>query len=894
MNGQTISHYKILEKLGEGGMGVVYKAEDLKLKRIVAIKFLPKRLSIHGEERERFTQEAQAASSLNHPNICTIHEIDAVNDETFIVMELIEGITLREWIRKQSEQSEGYRKLGVKEAIDVAAQIAEGLEKAHEKGIVHRDIKSENIMVTTDGRAKIMDFGLAKLRGSSKLTKTGSTVGTIAYMSPEQVEGLETDHRTDIFSFGVVLYEMLSGKLPFQAEHETAVMYEIINVDPKPISEIRQGVDSELDRIVMKCLEKDREIRSQSMRDVLVDLKRYRRDSAGKRIERQSAKIPKIAESIPAESKSRSTRSRSGLIVGGAVLGAIIVAGILYFQKASIPLIVPVKSDVAIVKITSRPGLEDEPSWSPDGKFLAYTSDDRGNYDILVLPLGGGQPIRIVDSPADDMQPAWSPDGSKIAFVSARDHGGHLSLLMNAGPVEPYVKGKAGDIFLIPAFGGAAVKLIDNGYDPAWSPDGKTIVFRSIRGGRWDLWTIAAEGGTPNQLTNDEDMDLQPSWSPDGKWIIYTSGPTSYFELCAIPAGGGARQMLTNDKSTVLRPGWSPDGKFILFSSTRTGIMNVWKIPFEPGSKLLSSAAQITVGEGDNVNITVAAGGRKIAYATVKSTADIWELNVKDKRLRQVSSETGDEDSPALSPDGKTLLIYSDRTGVQEIWTMDLIGNFLSQLTSSKLGDVFPAWSPDGKLFAYTQIDSARNDKLFVRSLSGISATKIAENGAESAAWSPDGRKLSYDRISGDKHRYAVWTHTFETNEEKQLVFLDAQNELATWSPDGKWVAFNTNQLNARHVWVIPSTGGTPREITFGEAEYSHPEWSPRDPDVIACLKDHRNVCLISVGTGKINQITDFKESGTGLDFPTWSPDGQKIYFSVWKKVGDLYTLENY
>jgi serine/threonine protein kinase/Flp pilus assembly protein TadD len=284
---KTISHYKILEKLGEGGMGVVYKAEDTKLKRIVAIKFLPKRLSVHGEERERFVHEAQAASALNHPNICVIHEIDEVDDESFIVMEYMDGVTLREWVRKKTEQSEGYRKLGMKEAIDLATQIAEGLEKAHEKGIIHRDVKSDNIMVTSDGRAKIMDFGLAKLKGVSKLTKTGSTVGTIAYMSPEQVEGIETDHRTDIFSFGVVIYEMLAGCLPFRAVHETAMLYEIINVDPQSLINQHKGIDTELNRIVMKCLEKDREERYQSMREVAVDLKRYKRDSEGRRIERK-------------------------------------------------------------------------------------------------------------------------------------------------------------------------------------------------------------------------------------------------------------------------------------------------------------------------------------------------------------------------------------------------------------------------------------------------------------------------------------------------------------------------------------------------------------------------------------------------------------------------------
>jgi serine/threonine protein kinase/tetratricopeptide (TPR) repeat protein len=287
MIGQTISHYKILEKLGEGGMGVVYKAEDLKLKRTVAIKFLPKRLSIHDEERERFTLEAQAASALNHPNISTIYEIDEANGETFIVMEYIPGVTLREWIRRKPEETGGYRKLGVRESVDLAIQIAEGLEKAHGKGIVHRDIKSENVMVTEDDhRAKIMDFGLAKLGGVSRLTKTGSTVGTIAYMSPEQVEGIETDHRTDIFSFGVLCYEMFTGQLPFRAAHETAVMYEIINVEPASLIDPGKGIDAELDRIVMKCLEKNRDERYQSMREVAVDLRRYSRDSTGKKIER--------------------------------------------------------------------------------------------------------------------------------------------------------------------------------------------------------------------------------------------------------------------------------------------------------------------------------------------------------------------------------------------------------------------------------------------------------------------------------------------------------------------------------------------------------------------------------------------------------------------------------
>jgi serine/threonine protein kinase/tetratricopeptide (TPR) repeat protein len=318
-------------------MGVVYKAMDTKLKRQVAIKFLPKRLSAHDEERERFIHEAQAASSLNHPAICTIHGIDEVNGETFIVMEYIEGTTLREWVRKNLEQSDGYRKLGLKETVDLAIQIAEGLEQAHDKGIVHRDIKSENVMVTPEGRVKIMDFGLAKLRGVSKVTKTGSTIGTIAYMSPEQVEGMETDHRTDIFSYGVVLYEMFAGRLPFQAAHEAALMYEIINVPPPALSSVRPGVDDELGKIVLKCLEKDREIRYQSMKDIAVDLKRYKRDSAGSPLSRPSGIRPaEPGDRAPAQSGVAARWIKS--VLSGVLIVALVAAWWFFFAPKTSPL----------------------------------------------------------------------------------------------------------------------------------------------------------------------------------------------------------------------------------------------------------------------------------------------------------------------------------------------------------------------------------------------------------------------------------------------------------------------------------------------------------------------------------------------------------------------------
>src|SRR5689334_1280703 len=286
MVGTVISHYKVLEKLGQGGMGVVYKAEDTKLDRIVALKFLPSHLNATDQDKARFSQEAKAAAALNHPNVCSIIDIRDHDGQMFIVMEFIDGQTLRAKMGA----------LSPKQSIDIGIQIADGLAAAHEKGIVHRDIKPENIMVRKDGIAQIMDFGLAKLRGASskinRLTKEGSTVGTAGYMSPEQVLGQEADHRSDIFSLGVLLYEMFTGQLPFTGVHETALAYEIVNVDAAPMSTVRPEIDQALDAIVLDCLEKDPKERCQSVAEVARDLRRIKRESTRQRHSRITAARP--------------------------------------------------------------------------------------------------------------------------------------------------------------------------------------------------------------------------------------------------------------------------------------------------------------------------------------------------------------------------------------------------------------------------------------------------------------------------------------------------------------------------------------------------------------------------------------------------------------------------
>ena len=342
MIGTTISHYKILEKIGEGGMGVVYKAQDLKLDRVVALKFLPPHLSASSAAVERFLQEAKAASALNHPNICTIHSIEDDDGRQFIVMECVDGVTLRQKIQTEL--------LNLRSVIDYAIQIADGLSKAHEKGIVHRDIKSDNIMVTKDGLVKIMDFGLAKLRGVSSLTKDGSTVGTLGYMSPEQLHGLDPDHRTDIYAFGVLLFEMITGKLPFLGAHDAAVMYEIANAVPPAPSTLRADVDPRVEKILLTCLAKDRESRPQSIQLVATEL----RDICG------SASVR--MESSPLSPKTFSRRWTKRTIVRIALTGFVVVAGVVAAILLSRPE-EPIDS-IAVLPFTNQ-------SRDPDAEYLS-------------------------------------------------------------------------------------------------------------------------------------------------------------------------------------------------------------------------------------------------------------------------------------------------------------------------------------------------------------------------------------------------------------------------------------------------------------------------------------------------------------------------------------------
>jgi serine/threonine protein kinase len=474
MIGQTISHFHILEKLGEGGMGVVYKAEDANLKRTVAIKFLPRGLEAHEPERARFLQEAQAASAINHPNVCTIYEISQYEGQQFIVMEYVDGKTLRQMVPLQKVQT----------AIDYAIQIGEALQEAHGKGIVHRDIKTDNIMVNTKNQVKVMDFGLAKLKGAMKLTRTSSTVGTLAYMAPEHIEGREMDARSDIFSFGVVLYEMLTGHLPFRGEHDAAMMYSIVNEEPIPIQKFLPDVASELVHLINRALEKNPEDRYQNVHEMVIDLRRLKKETS--RVSRvlDTSSIMRERE-IPLLEKKRNTKT---VVIAGAITTIILAVALVLFFLPSSPALNP----EMVMKVLDVPFTEIQyPGLSPDGKWLAFpAADANGKWDIYNMHVSGGEPKRITTDSSGYLGGSFgvniSPDGSLIAYN-----------LLNP-------RTNKSEIRVVSSLGGMPNVVVESGVSPSWRPDGERIGYMLVsaigrgaylsKSGRSEFWTVKPNG----------------------------------------------------------------------------------------------------------------------------------------------------------------------------------------------------------------------------------------------------------------------------------------------------------------------------------------------------------------------------------------------------------------
>ena len=799
MIGQTISHYKITEKLGEGGMGVVYKAQDTKLDRPVALKFLAPHLLRDEEGRKRFEREAKAAAKLDHPNICTVYEIDEADGRTFIVMAFLEGRPLSERI------DEGPLKLT--EALSIATQMAEGLEAAHEKGITHRDIKPDNVMLMSGSRAlvKLMDFGLAQLAGSSKFTREGTTLGTVNYMSPEQAEGAPTGHATDLWSLGVVLYEMVAGQKPFRGDFDQAIVYSIMNEPPEPLTAVRTGVPKELERIVNKCLAKKPEQRYHHTDEVLGDLQAVRDE-----LEPQPSRVA----AQPAAGKRTSP---AWIGVGAVALLAVLGLG-WWFGRPSEPSVEPPPA-YNLTPITQDTGYTGQPALSPDGRLLAFASDrsGKGNLDIYVQQFGGGEPIPLTIDEADDDAPSFSPDGNRVVFRSDRDGGG---------------------IYVVPALGGSPRRIADGGGNPRFSPDGDRVSYQQVEFSTANqvflrAWIAPASGGTARQVDTNLAWASPRAWSPDGQQLLLVGskeprefGRTIQLDWWLVPAEGGEATSLEvrepfegaglvlGSRSFPRPQTWLREGNWLIFDArSQGGTRNLWRIRLSPEEgRLLGEPQKLTTGVGEQ-GASAAQDGR-IAFMNVSNNWDIWSLPVDANRAEvsgdpeRIVSGLSTDRYPSVSADGRKLVYTSDRAGNNDIWLRDLETNEDTQVTVGPGSEFRGVISPDGTKVVFRRIVRG-NTNIYLVHLGRGSEQLLLEDVGSHMDWTPDGKKILFYTNSPIRWK----TVDVETGQQQDLGLQHSQHPVHSvrFSPDQNWVSFKLRSP-ASPVFVSRLIGGVAQD----------------------------------------------------------------------------------
>jgi Tol biopolymer transport system component/tRNA A-37 threonylcarbamoyl transferase component Bud32 len=762
MIGSTLAHYQIESKLGEGGMGVVYKARDTHLDRPVAIKVLPHDKVADPARKQRFVQEAKAASALNHPNIVTIHDIRTDADVNFIVMELIDGKTLDELIPPYGMRSA--------QVLKHAVQVADALAKAHGAGIVHRDLKPSNVMVTHDGRVKILDFGVAKLlertdapadaatrTARQSLTEDGAVIGTAAYMSPEQAEGRTLDARSDIFSFGSVLYEMVTATKPFTGDSPISILARVLTEEPQPPSQFAPSIPPDLEGIILRCLRKDPARRYQTMADLKVALEDVDEESSSRR---------------PIGTLSLRRWAWAALVP--MILAAAFFAWQAWRSRDAGQPAPPLRA----VSLTTFPGVEFYPSLAPEGNHVAFAwnGTKQDNFDIYVQQIGAGTPLRLTTDPQNDQNPVWSPDGRWIAFLRGDAPGG----LALAGKTE---------LRLIPPLGGPERKVAEiwirpqpnQAYLLAWCPDNTCLIAtdEQAHDKPYALFVISLETGEKRRLTDPPDAvlgDTNPAVAPDGRSLVFQRFPSGAgAELYWVPLGegltaGGEPRRLTSAATNAVHPAWLPDGKEILFSAEG----RLWRAPISGESP---STRLAFVGEdGLWPVVSRPQPGRPSRLIYVRSFADrnIWRVETSGPGAPASApsiaiSSTRADTFAELSPAGRQVAFVSDRGGDGEVWVADPDGSSAVQLTSLAEGIGTPRWSPDGQTITFNS------------------------------------------NVDGQQEIYVV---PASGGRPRRLTSHPATDIIPSFSADGQWLYFTSNRTGEFQIWKIPASGGEAVQVT--------------------------------------------------------------------------------
>lgn len=918
-SGTTLGHYRIVEPIGAGGMGEVYKALDTRLERAVALKILPAALVTDSDRVRRFIGEAKAASALNHPHIITVYEIGEIQLEGdnpqsvthYIAMEYVSGATLHLKIHRED--------LELKKLLEYFAQTADGLAKAHSAGIVHRDLKPENIMVTEDGYAKILDFGLAKLieavepdarpdtdpgeAATAVMDKTrpGVVMGTIGYMSPEQAQGKLVDPRSDIFSFGCILYEATTRHKPFQGDSLIDSLHKIVYAQAPPIGDTNPDAPSELQRIIRKCLAKDPAQRYQSIKDIAIDLRDLIKEyETLPRVSGMYGPTPTLAQSAPAVTAPHAVQfggtgaqsvvtfpsatvpsgpvsgiaptstggGRRIALVAGLFLSAIIVVIALYFvfgQKQG-KSTGPTFQNTTISKLTST-GRALGAVISPDGKYVVHIVNEAGKQGLWVRQTATSSNVLIV--PADEstyVGLTFSHDGNYIYFV----------------------KGEKGStirsLYQVPVLGGTPRKLIDDVDSPiSFSRDGKRFAFVRHTQTESTILIVNADGTGGQKLATYKipDIFLQVAWSPDDKVIAAaTRKVTGGFrnEMVAVQVSDGSEKTIGSQKWLATGGfAWLSDGSSLALSAVDqtpgTRQLQIWQLSYPAGT-----VKRITNDLNNYAGVSLAADSRSLVTVQADTVSNLWVAPEGDvTRARQITSGSGKYNQISMTSDGR-LVYISDASGTADIWVMDFDGKNQRQLTSDGGVNVFPAASPDGRYIAFdsNRGANAATFNIWRMGIDGSNPKQLTQGEGEYfPACSPDGKWIVYTPLSSTG-RLSLWKIPMDGGDPVQLNERISVKPVI--SPDGKWIAFQTtgDQPNSRgKLAIVPFDGGQPPKLL--EIPLVQYRWSA-DGKAILYLDDKEGVSNIwcqPVDGGAQKQLTKF--TADQIFSFDWSRDGKTM-----------------